>query len=65
VTANARALRHFVELRASEGAEPEIRKVAVTLLRLMRKEAPNLFGDYEIYRLADGTEGVKTEHRKV
>jgi len=65
VTANARALRHFIELRASEGAEPEIRKVAVTLLRLMRKEAPNLFGDYEIYRLADGTEGVKTEHRKV
>jgi len=65
VTANARALRHFIELRASEGAEPEIRRVAVAMLRIMQKEAPNLFGDYAIFRLADGSEGVRTEHRKV
>jgi thymidylate synthase (FAD) len=65
VTANARALRHFIELRASEGAEPEIRRVAVALLRRMQREAPSLFGDYEIQRLKDGTEVVTTEHRKV
>jgi len=65
VTANARALRHFIELRASEGAEPEIRNVAIKVLRIMQKEAPSLFGDYQIFRLEDGTEGVKTEHRKV
>jgi thymidylate synthase (FAD) len=65
VTANARALRHFIELRASGGAEPEIRKVAVMVLRIMQKEAPNLFGDYEIFKLEDGSEGVRTEHRKV
>ena len=46
VTANSRALRHFIELRGSEFAETEIREVALELLRLMQKEAPNLFGDY-------------------
>ena len=43
VTANARALRHFIELRGCEWAETEIRKVALELLRIMRDEAPNLF----------------------
>ncbi len=65
VTANARALRHFVELRAHEHAEVEIRKAAVQVLRLMQREAPNLFGDYEIVPLPDGTEVARTEHRKV
>ncbi len=65
VTANARALRHFIELRGSEWAETEIRKVALALLRLMQGEAPNLFADYEVVRLEDGTEVARTEHEKV
>ena len=65
VTANARALRHFIEMRAHAAAEVEIRKLAVAVLRLMQAESPNLFGDYEIYTLPDGTEAAKTEHRKV
>lgn len=65
VTANARALRHFIELRANEHAEVEIRKAAVQVLRLMQREAPNLFGDYEIVALPDGSEVAHTEHRKV
>src|SRR5512147_291911 len=44
VTANARALRHFIELRGSEHAEVEIRKVAVEVLRIMQREAPSMFG---------------------
>src|SRR5262249_18958803 len=36
VTANARALRHFIELRASRHAEVEIRKLAVEVLRIMQ-----------------------------
>ena len=44
VTANARAWRHFIEMRASEHAEPEIRKLAITILRVLQQEAPNLFG---------------------
>jgi hypothetical protein len=31
----------------------------------MQREAPSLFGDYEIVTLPDGTEVAQTEHRKV
>ena len=65
VTANARALRHFIELRGSEWAETEIRKVALQVLRIMQREAPSIFGDYRIERLPDGTEVARTEFEKV
>jgi thymidylate synthase (FAD) len=65
VTANARAIRHFIELRGDEHADVEIRKLAVQMLRIMRTEAPALFGDYEIVMHPDGTESTRTEHRKV
>jgi thymidylate synthase (FAD) len=65
VTANARALRHFIELRGSRHAEPEIRKLAIAVLRLMQREAPHLFGDYELLPLPDGTFEANTAHRKV
>lgn len=65
VTANARALRHFIELRGSQDAEVEIRKVAVQILRIMQKEAPSIFGDFSIVTLSDGTEGCVALHHKV
>ncbi len=65
VTANARALRHFIEMRASRHAEVEIRKLAVQVLRLMQSEAPHLFGDYELIPLGDGTFEATTAFRKV
>ena len=65
VTANARALRHFIELRASRHAETEIRKLAVGVLRIMQQEAPHLFGDYQLTPLPDGTMEAATPHRKV
>src|SRR5579884_2196078 len=65
VSANARALRHFIELRASRHAEVEIRKLAVKVLRVMQREAPNLFNDYELVPLPDGTCEAVTAHRKV
>jgi thymidylate synthase (FAD) len=65
VSANARALRHFIELRGGPAAEPEIRKVAVKLLQIMRTEAPNIFRDFEEVPLEDGTVGVHTSHHKV
>jgi thymidylate synthase (FAD) len=65
VTANARALRHFIEMRASRHAEVEIRKLAVAVLRIMKEEAPNLFHDYELTPLPDGTFEATTPHRKV
>jgi thymidylate synthase (FAD) len=65
VTANARALRHFIEMRASRFAETEIRKLAVKVLEIMKQEAPHLFGDYQLVALGDGTFEATTPHRKV
>jgi thymidylate synthase (FAD) len=65
VSANARALRHFIEMRASRHAEVEIRKLAVQVLQLLKREAPNLFHDYELVPLPDGTFEAVTPHRKV
>ncbi len=65
VTANARALRHFIELRCNEHAETEIRKLAAEVCRIMQQEAPNLFGDYRLVDLEDGTQQATTECRKV
>ena len=65
VTANARALRHFIEMRASRHAEVEIRKLAVAVLRQMQGEAPNLFSDYQLTPLGDGTFEASTSHHKV
>ena len=64
-TANARALRHFIEMRASRHAEVEIRELAVQVLQVMQKEAPHLFNDYELTPLPDGTFEATTKHRKV
>jgi len=65
VTANARALRHFIEMRGSEAADVEIRKVALQVLELMRRESPALFSDYELVPLPDGGQAVRTTHPKV
>lgn len=65
VTANARALRHFIEMRGSRHAEDEIRALAVQVLKILQVEAPNLFGDYTLVPLADGTLEAVTPHRKV
>jgi thymidylate synthase (FAD) len=65
LTANARALRNFIELRASRHAEVEIRKLAVAVLRLLQREAPHIFGDYQLTSLPDGTFEATTPHRKV
>ena len=64
-SANARALRWIITLRGGEGAEPEIRRFAVKLARVMREEAPVLFGDIEIVTLPDGSEGTRVTGYKV
>ena len=65
ITANGRAWRHFIELRASEHAETEIRNVATKICRILQKEAPHAFGDYQLIQLEDGTHAAQTDYRKV
>lgn len=56
VTGNYRAWRHFIAMRATEHADVEIRALAVECLRQLHKAAPNVFADFEISSLGDGTE---------
>ena len=56
VTGNYRAWRHFVAMRATEHADVEIRECAVACLRELQRVAGNVFADFEISRLADGSE---------
>ena len=56
VTGNYRAWRHFIAMRASEHADVEIRRLAIECLRQLVGVAPEVFGDFEITVLADGTE---------
>jgi len=65
VTANARALRHFLEMRGDAAADVEIRRLALAVYKLLEREAPNLFGDYRLVDLPEGGQAVVTEHRKV
>lgn len=65
VTGNARAWRHFIELRAGEGADTEIRVLAIKCLDLLKGEAPNLFGDYTLRTLDNGVTVVDTDFRSV
>ena len=63
-TANARAPRHFFEMRASHHAEVEFR-LLVRVLQIMQQEALHLFNDSELTPLPDGTLEATTRHRKV
>ena len=56
VTGNYRAMRHFVAMRASEHADVEIRRLALACLRELQRAAPNVFQDFRISTLADGSE---------
>jgi thymidylate synthase (FAD) len=60
-TANARTLRHVIEMRTAEGAEEELRLVFDQIARVMQAEAPGLFQDFT--RQVDGA--WVPEHRKV
>jgi thymidylate synthase (FAD) len=60
-TANARTLRHVIEMRTAEGAEEELRLVFDKVARIMQAEASGLFQDFT--RHDDGS--WVPDHRKV
>jgi thymidylate synthase (FAD) len=65
VSANVRAWRTMLELRLGEGAELEIRRMALSCLRVLQAEATALFADFEVYRTADGSEAGRVGFHKV
>lgn len=64
-TGNARAWRTMLELRSSEGAELEIRRLAVLVLRVLQSEAPAFFSDFEVYTAEDRREAARIGYHKV
>jgi thymidylate synthase (FAD) len=60
-TANARTLRHVIEMRTAAGAEEELRLVFDKIARIVLVEAPLLFQDFA----RDETGAWVPEHRKV
>ncbi|MBI4541454.1 MAG: FAD-dependent thymidylate synthase [Gemmatimonadetes bacterium] len=62
---NVRAWRTMLELRCGEGAEQEIRRLAVACLRVLAAQAPLLFSDFEIYRAQDGFDAARITYHKV
>ena len=64
-TANVRAWRHFIEMRAASFADWEIRTLAIEVLRLLQCETPLLFGDFRIEDMPDGTQIATPEFSKV
>lgn len=65
VSANARAWRTMLELRCGEGAEQEIRRMAIAVLRVLQQAAPAFFSDFETYRAEDGAEAARVGYHKV
>jgi thymidylate synthase (FAD) len=65
VTGNVRAWRTMLELRSSEGAELEIRRLAVEVLRVLQNEAAAFFSDFEIYVADDKREAARVSYHKV
>jgi thymidylate synthase (FAD) len=65
VTGNVRAWRTMLELRAGEGAEMEIRRLAVAIIRVLQTEAPAFFTDFEVYEAADRREAARSAFHKV
>lgn len=65
VSGNVRAWRTMLELRLGEGAELEIRRLALAILALLKAEAPALFADFTVYTAPDGTDAGRVEHHKV
>jgi thymidylate synthase (FAD) len=65
VSANARAWRTMLELRCGEGAELEIRRMAIATLRVLQGEAPGFFSDFEIYTAGDRREAARVAFHKV
>lgn len=58
VTANARAIRHFLSLRGGIEGDYEMREVSVLLFKAISVDAPSLFADFTVTKHDDDREIV-------
>jgi thymidylate synthase (FAD) len=43
----------------------EIRRLAVAIVHILKKEAPAFFSDFEVYEAADRREAARSSYHKV
>ena len=65
VSANARAWRTMLELRCGEGAELEIRRMAIACLTVLQREGGALFSDFATYVADDRQQAARVAYHKV
>ncbi len=59
ITANARAIRHFLAIRGGIPGDEEMRIVSALILSTLSREAPVLFSDFTVENMSDGTPIVR------
>jgi len=59
VTANFREWRHIIELRGGADAQWEIRKVIIEILKILKRQAPTVFGDFDIVKKKEVIKKIK------
>lgn len=65
-TANIRAIRHFIEQRASPAADAEIRLLACKIYEISRDLCPEYFDDYQRVSVPDGVGyALQTKYKKI
>ena len=65
MSGNLRAWRHFVHMRSALAAGPEIRKLALKVLRILQDEYPAVFQDFHVKVGTDGTEYAESVHHEM
>jgi thymidylate synthase (FAD) len=65
MTGNVRAWRHFINMRANEHADTEIRAMAVSAYRILSEVDPLLYADMALRQHTDGTYVVDVKYPKV
>ena len=64
-TGNIRAWRHILELRSSEGADQEIRRLAIATITMFKNICPIFFQDFEINPVETGIPTCTIGYSKV
>lgn len=59
VTANARAIRHFLNVRGGLEDDEEMRLVIAHSLKEVSKDAPSIFANFEAGEMPDGSPVVR------
>lgn len=61
VTANARALRHFIDVRGAINGDVEMRLVSAEIYKMLSAEAPTVVSDFELFKQDDGWPLVRSK----